>query len=285
MQSIVSTFVGLLFPHTLQVDEENNQVYFLLYEAYFGVKITSSKIIIKDSFKRKNSLWNLNTLKYKTDPILLVATGSMDQQATISGFLGRAVEEKFHLAVITLQVMPCIPLVSENLKNMVHPSIGPVNLSRGVREGYFYVNMSLKQNFENGPEFYASHAEGEELDDFEREILNRDRRTAPNVYNDEDEIVDNKTSNDRDVFNNGDESNKNKGEDFPVFPNNDEYLNTRRFSDSSMQSWDAEMFRSPSPERMRRNILKSKKAEENTLKSKKKKKKKKWIQLINIWTK
>lgn len=36
MQSIVSTFVGLLFPHTLQVDEENNKVYFLLYEAYFG---------------------------------------------------------------------------------------------------------------------------------------------------------------------------------------------------------------------------------------------------------
>lgn len=62
----------------------------------------------------------------------------------------------------------------------------------------------------------------------------------------------------------------NEGEDFPVFPSNDEYLNTRRFSDSSMQSWDAEMFRSPSPERIRRDILKAKKAEENALKSKKK---------------
>lgn len=134
-----------------------------LFKSRYSVKIIGSKTIIEDSFKRYNSLWDLNTLKAKTEPILLVATGSMDQQPTISGFLGRAVEEKFHLAVITLQVMPCIPLVSENLKNMVHPSIGPVYLSRGVREGYFYVNMSLNQNFENGPEFHASHAEDEEL--------------------------------------------------------------------------------------------------------------------------
>ncbi|KAI9364548.1 hypothetical protein BD770DRAFT_417756 [Pilaira anomala] len=166
MESIISTFVGLLFPHTMQVDEENGKVYFLLYEAYFGrysVKVIGCKKIIEDSFKSYISTWDISTLQNKKEPILLVATGSMKQQPTVSGFLGRAVEEKFHLNLLSIRVMPCIPLVSETLKTMVHPDIGPVQLTKGVREGYFYVNLSLNQNFENGPEFHASNAEEDEL--------------------------------------------------------------------------------------------------------------------------
>lgn len=119
--------------------------------------------MVENSFKAYNSLWDMNFLKRKKDPILMVATGTMDQQPIVSGFLGRAVEEKFHLAVIALRILPCIPLVSETLKDMVHPDIGPLQLSEGVREGYFSVNLSLNQNFENGPEFFASDTVNEEL--------------------------------------------------------------------------------------------------------------------------
>lgn len=119
--------------------------------------------MIEESFKAYNSLWDITFLKGKKDPILLVATGMMDQVPSVSGFLGRAVEEKFYLETIALRILPCIPLVSETLKDMVHPDIGPVQLSEGVREGYFYVNLSLSQNFENGPEFFASHEADEEL--------------------------------------------------------------------------------------------------------------------------
>ena len=87
----------------------------------------------------------------------------MEQQPTVSVFLGRAVEEKFHIDVLSIRIFPCIPLISENLKDLVHPNVGPVNLTKGVREGYFYVNMSLDQNFEHGPEFFASNADDEEL--------------------------------------------------------------------------------------------------------------------------
>lgn len=121
------------------------------------------KNVIEDSFKAYNSSWDIKYLKEKKDPILMVATGNMDQQPTVSGFLGRAVEEKFHLAVIALRIMPCIPLVTETLKDMVHPDIGPVQITKGVREGYFYVNLSLNQDFTNGPEFYASNTVDEEL--------------------------------------------------------------------------------------------------------------------------
>lgn len=127
------------------------------------MKVIGHQNIIEDSFKAYNLNWDISSLKLKKDPILMVVTGSMNQQPILSGFLGRAVEEKFYLEVIALRILPCIPLVSETLKNMVHPDIGPAHISRGVREGYFYVNLSTNQNFENGPEFYSSNAVDEEL--------------------------------------------------------------------------------------------------------------------------
>jgi hypothetical protein len=37
---------------------------------------------------------------------------------------------------------------------MVHPSISPVELETGAKEGYFVVNLSLKQTFEEASEFF-----------------------------------------------------------------------------------------------------------------------------------
>lgn len=94
---------------------------------------------------------------------MLVTTGVMDQQPTIAGFLGRAVEEKFHVVPLAMTVLPCIPLVFESLKDMIHPEVGPIQFSEGVKEGYFHVNLSPNQDFRNGQEFHAVNTENDEL--------------------------------------------------------------------------------------------------------------------------
>ena len=97
--------------------------------------------------------WTLDFIKSKREPIMMIATGPMKQLPSITGFLGRSVEEKFHITPLALQVIPCIPLVSEKLKDIVHPEVGPIVLGEGVKEGYFFVNLSLNQNFEDGVDF------------------------------------------------------------------------------------------------------------------------------------
>ena len=62
-------------------------------------------------------------------------------------------EKRFHVTPLTLQVIRCVPLVSEKLKDVVQPEVGPTVLGEGVKEGYFFVNLSLSQNFENGVDF------------------------------------------------------------------------------------------------------------------------------------
>ncbi|KAI9326742.1 hypothetical protein BD770DRAFT_449972 [Pilaira anomala] len=162
MESIISTFVGLLFPHTMQVMKKMEKFIF------YYMKHT----------------------------------------------LVRAVEEKFHLNLLSIRVMPCIPLVSETLKTMVHPDIGPVQLTKG---------------------FHASNAEEDELDDFEREILNRGNRTAPNIHNDDEYIEDNMSIDNRRSSNNNNRDMDDDDFDDSFF-RSDDYLNTRRFSDSSSVS-------------------------------------------------
>ncbi|KAI7889657.1 uncharacterized protein EV154DRAFT_482978 [Mucor mucedo] len=166
----------------------------------------------------------------------MVATGNMDQQPTVSGFLGRVVEEKFHLAVIALRIMPCIPLVTETLKDMVHPAIGPVQITKGFREGYFYVNLSLNQDFTNGPEFYASNTVDEELDDFELEILERDQRGSGKVHDEEDKIEENTTNSNTKSRTNNQNFDEEDDENEPFFPENYNYDNARRFSESTAAS-------------------------------------------------
>ncbi|CEP08714.1 hypothetical protein [Parasitella parasitica] len=80
----------------------------------------------------------------------------MRQQATDRTYLGDAVEEKFHLKAVTLAIIPCIPLTSIKLKGMIHPSIAPIQLEQGLKEGYFVVDLSTKQDFEVEPEFLFS---------------------------------------------------------------------------------------------------------------------------------
>lgn len=47
MQSIVSTFIGLLFPHALEFDSDSNTVYFLLYETYSAYATIAIKKLLE----------------------------------------------------------------------------------------------------------------------------------------------------------------------------------------------------------------------------------------------
>jgi len=127
------------------------------------VKVIADKKLVSDTIKAYDPSWDLITITTVTHPLLVVATGLMAQQPSVSGFLGRAVEEKFHIKPFVLNIIPCIPMVSERLKDMVHPEIGPTQLGKGPKEGYFCVNLSLDQHFENGPEFYTTAAADEEV--------------------------------------------------------------------------------------------------------------------------
>ena len=97
--------------------------------------------------------WTLDFIKSKREPIMMIATGSMKQLPSITGFQGRSVEEKCYITPLALQAIPCTPLVSEKLKDMVHPEVGPTLLGEGVKEGYFFVYLSWNQNFEDGVDF------------------------------------------------------------------------------------------------------------------------------------
>lgn len=109
--------------------------------------------------------WSLDTIKSEKKPLLIVATGPMNQCVSVATFLGRAVEEKFHLMPLAISIIPCIPLVSSKLKDMVHPDVGPTQLTEGVSQGYFLVDLSLNQNFDLGPEFFSHHERGDSEND------------------------------------------------------------------------------------------------------------------------
>lgn len=100
--------------------------------------------------------WHVDKMKEKKDPIILLATGTMEQQPALASFLGRGVEEKFHMVPMAMNIVPCIPLVSNRIRDMVHPDVGPTLISEGVKDGYFYVDLSMNQSFETGPEFFES---------------------------------------------------------------------------------------------------------------------------------
>lgn len=100
-------------------------------------------------------------MREKKDTLIVVVTGTMQQQPVVASFLGRGVEEKFHLVPMAIHVIPCIPLISNRLKEMVHPDVGPTQISEGIKNGYFYVDLSLKQDFETGPGFFESLAQND----------------------------------------------------------------------------------------------------------------------------
>lgn len=177
MESITSTFFGLLFPHSVEVDIENGNIYFLLYEVYtayvllfmslksllaltfiyshYSVKTIVKQDVFEEALKAYNAEWTIHSIKNYQKPLILVTNGTMKQLAINSTFLGTSVEEKFHLSAFSLAIIPCVPLVSNRLKNMVHPDIAPIQLAEGVKEGYFMVDLSMSQNFDVEAEFFA----------------------------------------------------------------------------------------------------------------------------------
>ncbi|KAG1041910.1 hypothetical protein G6F43_012010 [Rhizopus delemar] len=197
MSGQFTTFLGVFFPHTIEIDEVNGKVYFLLYETYsarYSVKVISNKSLMEETLANYDSSWTCELMKNINQPLLMMATGNMTQQPTVSAFLGRAVEEKFHLKPALMFIPPAIPLLSPALKDMVHPDVGPTQLSEGVKEGYYLVNLSLTQNFDLGPEFFEVYNSGQhndENDDGDDDDLLRileESENQPPVNNDNDEI-------------------------------------------------------------------------------------------------
>lgn len=111
--------------------------------------------VLEEALKAYNEEWAIDTVKNHQKPLTLVANGTMKQLAINLTFLGTSVEEKFHLSAFSLAIIPCIPLVSIRLNNIVHPDIAPIQLEEGVKEGYFMVNLSMSQNFDVESEFFA----------------------------------------------------------------------------------------------------------------------------------
>ncbi|KAI8639034.1 hypothetical protein BD408DRAFT_350716 [Parasitella parasitica] len=154
MNSIISTFFGLVFPHTVQVDDPTNQVYILLYELYSAVKTVVDKQTFLDAISSYNNTWTVESLVELKEPLIMVVSGSMRQQSADRTYLGDSVEEKFHLRAVSMAVIPCIPFTANKLKKMIHPNIAPIQLEEGLKEGYFLVNLSAQQDFQQDPEFH-----------------------------------------------------------------------------------------------------------------------------------
>ncbi|OBZ82263.1 hypothetical protein A0J61_09689 [Choanephora cucurbitarum] len=189
MESIISTFVGVFFPHTIEIVDVEQKVYFLLYEprsARYSVKAIADREMVEKSLLDYDEAWTLDCIKTKKEPIIVSATGPMKQMPSVTGFLGRAMEEKFHITPLALQVIPCIPLVTEKLKDMVHPEVGPTVLEEGVKEGYFFVNLSLNQNFDDGAEFFGIDTNNRDQNEHDID----DNHNEENQHADEEEIVD-----------------------------------------------------------------------------------------------
>lgn len=133
-----------------------------LYSNY-SVKVIANVNLVQEMICGYDSEWDISRTSERKDPLILFATGVMKQQPTVRAFLGRVVEEKFHMQALALTIIPGISLVPERLKDLVHPQVAPLQLNEGVKEGYFYVNLSMNQDFSNGPEFYENTTNREEL--------------------------------------------------------------------------------------------------------------------------
>lgn len=115
------------------------------------------KELFLEALRDYNEDWTFESLSSKKEPLLASVCGTMKQQPTETTFLGTVVEEKFHLKAVTMSFIPCIPLVSNKLKKMVHPNIAPVELEEGPKQGYFVVNLSKSQTVEEEPAFYFTN--------------------------------------------------------------------------------------------------------------------------------
>ncbi|KAI8332545.1 hypothetical protein BD560DRAFT_315997, partial [Blakeslea trispora] len=151
MESIISVFFGVCFPHTVEYIEEDGieKFYIAVYEPSkaFFVKVVGDSRLLEKAIKDYDSEWDLDTFVTRKDPIMVSVGGSMVQQEIGQSFLGPILEEKFHAKCSSITVLPCLPLVPEVLKDKVHPVISPNMVQEGVKNGYFLVNHSLNQTF------------------------------------------------------------------------------------------------------------------------------------------
>ncbi|KAI7864637.1 uncharacterized protein EV154DRAFT_433075 [Mucor mucedo] len=154
VQSIVSTFFGVCFPHTVVCDEDNNEAFIHLYEASSAVKVITT-IVLLEKCVRDYFQIDLHAFLGKKEPLMMVVNGEMEQQALGNSFLGTIFEEKFHLKCLSAFILPCIPLIPEHMKRMVHPDISPNQFEEGVKNGYYMVNLSVNQTF-GPPDFHAT---------------------------------------------------------------------------------------------------------------------------------
>ncbi|KAG1447795.1 hypothetical protein G6F46_011175 [Rhizopus delemar] len=231
MQSVItSTFAGVFFPHSMEFDHANGRVYFMLYEPYmanYSVKVIASLDLVQEMIHGYDNEWAISRINEKKSPLILLATGAMKQQPTIRASLGRVVEEKFHIQALAMTIIAGISLVPERLREMIHPEVEPIQLGDGAKEGYFYVNLSMNQDFSNGPEFYENTATREELDEYERQILEENQRRNQEARGDNVEIPDSTENNEARSYNP-----YYTDEDEPYIP--PEYPSyVRRMSDSS----------------------------------------------------
>ncbi|KAG2192716.1 hypothetical protein INT47_012053 [Mucor saturninus] len=182
MQSIVSTFVGMVFPHTLEVDNDNNKVYFLLYESF---------------------------------------------SARYSG--GR--RKIPHEASLNVRNPMCTTYIQQ-IKYMVHPEVGPTQLSEGVKEGYFHVNLSANQDFEIGPDFFEStFGVNDDLESLNNNIRDPDQ---PTVRPDNEEIENPQENNSTSNVHSDVDEDDSSDDDLEGDQAAREYFRSgRRFSDSS----------------------------------------------------
>lgn len=116
---------------------------------------------MEETLKEYYLSWNLESMKNNKQPLMMVAIGSMEQVTSGQSFLGRVVEEKFHIKPFGMSILSCIPFVPERVKSIVHPDVVPTQLTDGIREGYYLVDLSLRQNFELGPEFFEAYNNGQ----------------------------------------------------------------------------------------------------------------------------
>ncbi|KAI7873154.1 uncharacterized protein EV154DRAFT_528842 [Mucor mucedo] len=152
VQSIVSTFFGVCFPHTVVCDEDNDEVFIQLYEASsakFSVKVITTIVLLEKCVQEFFPGADIEAFLCKKEPLMMVVN------ALGTSFLGTIFEEKFHLKCLSAFILPCVPLIPEHMKRMVHPDVSPNHFEEGIKNGYYMVSLSLNQTF-GPPEFHAT---------------------------------------------------------------------------------------------------------------------------------
>ncbi|KAI7892814.1 uncharacterized protein EV154DRAFT_401784, partial [Mucor mucedo] len=151
VQSIVSTFFGVCFPHTVVCDEDNDEVFIQLYEASSAVKVITTIVLLEKCVQEFFPGADIEAFLCKKEPLMMVVNGEMEQQALGTSFLGTIFEEKFHLKCLSAFILPCVPLIPEHMKRMVHPDVSPNHFEEGIKNGDTEIpedaNMQHNQNF------------------------------------------------------------------------------------------------------------------------------------------